>query len=62
MVVPSFVRKTYLVLPKPVKRVVRVAMPTFRANTTPKAEKSFLATFDAVADRTFAPVWKELGD
>jgi hypothetical protein len=62
MVVPSFVRKTYLVLPSPLKTVIRVALPRhFRVSRpqTDKANPSLLKQVDRLGDTVFGPLWKE---
>jgi hypothetical protein len=60
MVVSSFVRKTYLILPKPIRLAVRFALPK-RAPRAAKVAKreSALSQFEAVSKHTFDLLWKE---
>lgn len=55
MVVPTFMRRTYMVLPKPVKRVVRFALPK-RAH-----KASFVDQMDELGNAVFSPMWKWRG-
>ena len=55
MVVTTFMRRTYLVLPKPMKRVVRFALP----KRTERA--SFVDQMDDLGNAVFLPMWKWRG-
>jgi hypothetical protein len=60
MVVPTFMRRTYLVLPKPVKRVVRFALPK-RDLRVKSAGLSFVDQMDELGNAVFSPMWKWRG-
>lgn len=60
MVIPTFMRRTYLVLPKPVKRMVRFARPKLGLRSKSDSE-GFVDQMNNIADAVFAPVWKWRG-
>lgn len=55
MVVSTFVRKTYLVLPKPIRVAVRFAWPK-RAQVE---KTSLVDTVDALGNAVFQHLWKD---
>ena len=67
LVVNTFLRRTYLVLPPPIRRAVRSAMnkrdnakamPSKREQTS-RPQQSFLADIDEMSNAVFGPLWKE---
>lgn len=58
MVVNTFLRKTYVVLPTPIRRAIKFALPK-KAQSEVKPKRSFLEDIDAMADSVLGPLWKE---
>ncbi len=59
MVVNTFLRRTYVVLPSPIRRAIKFAMPKKSVKSEPKPKRSFLEDIDALADSVLGPLWKE---
>lgn len=67
MVVNTFLRRTYLVLPTPIRRAVRSAMskrenmPAMPKSSedSPRPKQSFLEGIDEMSNAVFGPLWKE---
>lgn len=60
MVVPTFMRRTYMVLPKPMKRVLRFALPKPTLRVKSKGA-SFMDQMDELGNAVFSPMWKWRG-
>jgi hypothetical protein len=58
LVVNTFLRRTFFVLPSPIQRAVRFALPK-RNKAEAKPKQSFMADIDMMADAVFGPLWKE---
>jgi len=58
MVVNTFLRRTYFVLPTPIRRAIKFALPK-RVKAEAKPKQSFLADIDAMSEAVFGPLWKE---
>ncbi|MEI8282250.1 MAG: hypothetical protein WCG75_07590 [Armatimonadota bacterium] len=67
MVVSTFIRRTSVVLPTPIRRAVRAALNR-RANAAPMPissspkpikRQSFLDDIDEMSNAVFGPLWKE---
>lgn len=58
MVVNTFLRRTFFVLPTPIRRAIRFALPK-RTKAEAKPKQSFLADVEGIADAVFGPLWKE---
>jgi hypothetical protein len=60
MVIPTFMRRTYLVLPKPMKRAIRFALPN-RALREKSTGVSFVDQMEELGNAVFSPIWKWRG-
>ena len=60
MVISTFMRRTYLVLPKPMKRAIRFALPK-RALREKSTGASFVDQMDELGNAVFSPMWKWRG-
>lgn len=58
MVVNTFLRRTATVLPTPIRRAIKFALPK-KAKSEIKPKRSFLEDVDAIADSILGPLWKE---
>ena len=58
MVVNTFLRRTFIVLPTPIRRAIKFALPKM-AKSDMKPKSSFLEDVDAIADSIFKPLWRE---
>ena len=63
MVVNTFVRKTYLVLPRPVRKAVRFALPAgwvkFMNRSNDSTRESIIDSVDAIGNSVFRHLWND---
>lgn len=59
MVVNTFLQRTFVVLPKPVRRVIKLALPSKAKSAEKMPKRSFLDDMDNLANSVLGPLWKE---
>lgn len=58
MVVNTFLRRTFVVLPTPIRRAIKFALPK-KVKAEKKNKRNFLDEIDAMANSVLGPLWKE---